>query len=1078
MIIDYKIVPCDPKYATQLAVMWNESTKAWPFGFGGGVPFTEQRILDWIKETGSISTELAIRDDGKILGYCEMVRYPKEPEAAYISLLNVHPDFHGCKLGKALLKTAVERAIQLQVKRLDLNTWPANMKAVPLYKKSGFFWVPETTVYMQNYIPLIAQQGPARDFFARHDWYDTYERCLEVREDEENWYGMKVFQYTWRAGNEFLKVVVDREAKAITAIENERWSIGSTISDAAPVAGMNHQVYWLLENKAEHAVPIYLKASGDEAVKLNAEFQQQLDGKAALEYRSELKIAAEVPQKDKDEAANRIKTIAVVGTEAIALETGVRVRQPLTIDLYPEALPPFVAKGQKIKAYIRLKNNLDRPINGRLQLNPGPGLSVECQAQDNHFSADAKHYAGVPITLSCDQPGVYQIDAVAFYDDESCTCERSSRIQPLTAVIVPLGGSVSGVSEKGGVLENEALCLRMRKLGGHLTIIDRLTGALIGSQDIEPIGPPFWPNEFEALPVIIEARSADALVARVASQQRPGLVLEKTIRLLSGSLIQITHRLYNNSKETLNLQAQIVPSGMKNRRKIALPYKSGYLVEDIILGEFPHEDDLPRKGEDWQETWSAVEGDGNVFGVIWHPGSVAEAPVYSDTACPILQFPEARPGQMAEGAPIYYYAGNGNIDSVRRQYALLIEGRIAKDDELQRRRMLEYGFDRPVLLNGNKDDHLQLHVSNTGLIKATTGTLKVTMPDGWHCQPDTLAFKDVLAANPATVNAAVSFAANSAAAGVNSAAVAANGAPPSEAGFGRATLTTTGGMQVSEFACLRIGDGTTVTVKECAGNVKNTANNTLADNSRKYIVDNGLMRFIVDPAFCGSCHALEIGGINHLYSAYPEEGTFKSTKPWFGGIHPIFYNDRGGDVQLYRDTFTGEKAERLGLGDQIWIGARTRVQSKRPGFEGLVVETEYLTLGGSRILAVVSSLTNLSQAPVRVEAGAIAYLQPGGDISKAMIHSEINGHMYHRNRLAGYASIHSKWGAVENTENGWTVLALSKHDELYMLDRTDGGAHLMLTTPFEVGGGETRVHIYYLVILEHFDQYQPYLSLL
>ncbi|HAW71305.1 MAG TPA: hypothetical protein DCX37_09030, partial [Firmicutes bacterium] len=38
--------------------------------------------------------------------------------------------------------------------------------------------------------------------------------------------------------------------------------------------------------------------------------------------------------------------------------------------------------------------------------------------QNGHFSADARHYAGIPITLSCDQPGVYHLDALAFYNDD------------------------------------------------------------------------------------------------------------------------------------------------------------------------------------------------------------------------------------------------------------------------------------------------------------------------------------------------------------------------------------------------------------------------------------------------------------------------------------------------------------------------------------------------------------------------------------------------------------------------------------------------------------------------------------
>ena len=39
--------------------------------------------------------------------------------------------------------------------RRHLDTWPGNIKAVPLYKKTGYFWVPETDVHMENYVPLL-----------------------------------------------------------------------------------------------------------------------------------------------------------------------------------------------------------------------------------------------------------------------------------------------------------------------------------------------------------------------------------------------------------------------------------------------------------------------------------------------------------------------------------------------------------------------------------------------------------------------------------------------------------------------------------------------------------------------------------------------------------------------------------------------------------------------------------------------------------------------------------------------------------------------------------------------------------
>ena len=60
---------------------------------------------------------------------------------------------------------------------------PGNLKAVPLYKKMGFMWRPDSSVHMENFTPAARRHPLATAFFARHDWYETHVRDLSLEED-------------------------------------------------------------------------------------------------------------------------------------------------------------------------------------------------------------------------------------------------------------------------------------------------------------------------------------------------------------------------------------------------------------------------------------------------------------------------------------------------------------------------------------------------------------------------------------------------------------------------------------------------------------------------------------------------------------------------------------------------------------------------------------------------------------------------------------------------------------------------------------------------------------------------------
>ncbi len=119
----------------------------WPGGFGGGIPYDEQRVRDWLDKSSAIADLVAFDPEGNLVGYCGLYPHSRDARAAYISLLGVHPRVLGKKFGKNLLLKALEIAAQKGIYRVDLHTWSGNLKAVPLYKKlaSAGYRIPACT---------------------------------------------------------------------------------------------------------------------------------------------------------------------------------------------------------------------------------------------------------------------------------------------------------------------------------------------------------------------------------------------------------------------------------------------------------------------------------------------------------------------------------------------------------------------------------------------------------------------------------------------------------------------------------------------------------------------------------------------------------------------------------------------------------------------------------------------------------------------------------------------------------------------------------------------------------------------
>src|SRR5579872_36501 len=148
-----------------------------------------------------------VEHEGEFVGYCDLLAQSGQTDTALIPTLGARLKHHGKGVGKMLLREIIRRVTEAGYRQVTLGTWPGNTKAVPLYKKTGFHWVPDTNVFMLNFIPSVLTIPAGRAFFANRDWYHCHERQIEIAPDEVMWKGMKVYPYRFRDGDDFLNLV-------------------------------------------------------------------------------------------------------------------------------------------------------------------------------------------------------------------------------------------------------------------------------------------------------------------------------------------------------------------------------------------------------------------------------------------------------------------------------------------------------------------------------------------------------------------------------------------------------------------------------------------------------------------------------------------------------------------------------------------------------------------------------------------------------------------------------------------------------------------------------------------------------
>ena len=994
----------DPRDAELLAAMWNASDAGWPGGLTGGIPETAERILERTRKLDRIAI-FVVEVNGEIVGYGDMEPVRGRDGVVYLDLLNVRPDFHGKGLGKALVLKVLERAVERGGKQLTIGTWAGNKKSVPLYKKTGFFWVPETSVWMQNYIPTALDMPIARPFFAKHYWYSCFKRELEIVPDDIEWNGIKVYPYRFEKDGDVFAMWIDKQAEAPTAVETNDLYAACIVGKENVVCGLEQKVRWEIVSKkaAEETLQVALMADGAEGIGLSLVENSHVADRVVIE--KSFTVSPDITLREPGMPAHQIKSTLLVNGVPLTFGTAVKPVQPVDIQFSTKMV---VSGKPNEKVLVKLKSNLDFPVHGELLIDPHPSLCFDRLSAS--FTLEPESWTSCTFYLQVHGTGAFvtKMRAVCppdlnsdFIPADSPLTTRSKSVAFLTR---PLDSVYTWYNEedKAITVESPTMWVRIDLRGGNVSIHERSSGRRLCQHRAPSLGPPFigWQNVPPTYAHRLEQKDGKASVTLIMpSDSAPGMTVEKTITVGAGSFVRIDHRIFNTAdtaqKFKLRCGAQSELHG-----KITLPLKDGLIHEPFGgWGGFPMEErDVSEKPEDYAESWFAAEDSGLVTGMVWGECEEREGVTLQ------IDLPEMPPQSHYDLEPFYLVAARGNWEVVRQLWRWLQQPSTVREDRKPiAHPVLKANFEPAPLLITRSESNAKLAVHNRRG-KALDGKWQIQDCGLW-AQPADGELTDVKRGSPFVQEIAVT---------------AADLTPRVETAQVMLSEEVTTHKFISPAIIL--------------GNVNqpvNFSSESTDDKPWTISVDNGYFSFTAAPTFLGSVTALERGGINHLKSTYPKAGPYLWMNPWFGGIHPFLgwlENQR-----FVKEQFTGEQVERTGKRGIVWHGVKVASDIQHKDDRWLRIEFEYLTLGGSNVLAIVQRLINKTNAPQGIHAGVSLWLAVGGGTANNVIHYTQNRPRYeqaastdeqirvlrHR-RLSeyGFEVPSRRWMAVENPQTG------------------------------------------------------------
>src|SRR3989304_4057795 len=948
-----KIVAFQKADAKKLAELFNSFDKEglWPGGFTGGVPFTAERVLSSFPAGVKSISILISTHRGKFTGICSLHPHGEDAEAAYIGVFGVHPDFLAKGHGKAMILKALQIAADNGLIRVDLNTWAGNMRAVPLYKKSGMFWVPGTSVYIQDFVPGIFNFPFAREFFKKHDWYSSQVRKLELVPDEFRLEEMEVFPYEFAEGKDNLKVWVDRYGRGIVGVERtlegKHLRVMCRLKDHKVIAGLEHELLIEVANDTKSSMHGSLFLSGFEGFDVTVHPSESFMVESGASRVLSAKFTVN-PQTEAPEASRKQKTVKaslIINGELVPFEIGMRILPLLEFKTFPETLT--VTPGTAGEIHVNVFNNSKEPFRGSVfVVDEGSRLSLGKTVFP--LEVPAKSHSGFSIGMKVgdDQPtSVIPLELRARGKVKGDSVD--TKTEQLYVKCLRPGGIVASVEKREPgrvvIVENEDIVAHVQVRDALLNIT--VKNALSGRQDVWlrggfGVGPPFgFVKPIDYSYEIVKQPEGLELVLSGLHPDKPGVKMMRVLTFYAGSsLIKEQVKVVNlNPEVAYDVNVRVGgQSSVRNLFRMVVPLKE--VVEHEMIAFPVSESDLPTDPKEYGESWICYQNEAQdfCFGQIWSPEKLFKIRFGEQSlVTPEYKLGQVKPGETACTSELYYVIERGSWQNIRRKWQSLVERKIRPDEEMIDSKPLFNVQLTETVLYDKAELKTQLRVENFRN-KEASGEVVLTPPKGWKIVPSKVEVKKVAMNSPFTANVSL--------------------LPPSKAEMGvhSGDIAFHSDRQVVRFpldVCL---------ISRSAKRAVSVAQGREEDKA-VFKVSNGLLRFKASAEFAGCLYFLSKGdAVNQLCSNFPRVGTKVFLENYTGGIRAFFLGDgfEFAKSKSHEELYEAELVE-----EGRWKGVKFSFESKQQEqIKGVVGSVSYLTLPLSNIIKIKRRFENPTSA--------------------------------------------------------------------------------------------------------------------
>ena len=1031
------------RFDAGLAQMWNESDDQWPGTFTDGVPLTDARVAEWMDRVEAIIKFIVVENGSqngsgentnKVVGYGDLWNTAVRPGSAYVALLNVHPEHQGNSLARRMLVRMVNWAVENNYDRITIGTWPANLKAMPLYKKVGFFWKPGTSVRMENYLPAVRLHPLAQEYFNKHDWYKTYRRDLKQVEDEMRHPctgNLKVYILRWEDDGDMIEAVFDRNAQTLTGFETNAWAAYARAGEGEPAQGVSYPFEWEIVNKSNVPLPVTIAARGEEGIQITNRKTFTLQPGERKVTQATYRVAPDAPKyrDHEDLPTPKITTKLEIGGQTLELGTGLRYHPAVEFSLHPQATTLLPGKSQTV--HLQLRNRAKLPLTGQATLNLPEGLTADWTSHE--FTAPAEGFAGIPLTITAKQGGFFPLEVQAMFEDAGSTITTQPKRLPVVA-LAP-GSLAAGEGDKELILENDYFHLTAKAKGGELEIWNKATGRQ-EAQLMEEIGPAFRPWDLHEQEYDLHLHTPGDGTAKaimtVRSTRFPGFVVGREISINASPLFQVRNWVSNKTNETRE-GLQVCPFFLvrnENDSTITVPLRER-LIHEHASQYSTAESDLPKEPERYAEDWLAYERLDNALAVIWPAKGIKQIDAEWGRHFFYFDLPALAPNETRHLAPLHFYVGPGSWQTVQNSWRQLrgtAHERFPDAPPDNAQSNLNISFEPGVLITLGNEITADLQISTTRDYKLT-GDAAIHPPSEWNTDPDRVTIPNLDRDTPIRETVTLS---------------AANprvGAYAGDIRFQSQLID-----RVQPFTILHLGDtAQSVTLETFE-----------QDGFTLWQMDNGHHQWTLAPAYHGGIIAWHDSGqhpeqsngdilrlrkasaqnapviqskdaeqgTNHLLTSFPEDGELSWMKPFFGGIRPILHQpDEGGwPGKLHTETFTASPVEAPDKRGLPWKGLRVTTELTREAFRGLRVELDYLTLPGSNVLKAVFRLVNETPIYRAVQPGFLNFFQVDGTHKNSALYTPD----FHRKRTPHMSwGVSGPWAVIQNPDTGRAIVTIN-----------------------------------------------------